>query len=129
MVIQVINKNRGFVISESCGVVDSFFSRFRGLMLSGPRDLVLVSPREDIKSSTIHMLFMRFPIDVMWLDSKRVVVDIRKNIKANSLEIFRPEKPARFVVELGVGKLGTTDVGDGIEFSHTGPAKPLHQPL
>ena len=129
MVIQVLNKSRGFVISESCEVANSFFSRFRGLMLSGPKDLVLVSPREDIKSSSVHMLFMRFPIDVAWLNSKMVVVDIRKNIKPNSLGIFRPSKPAKFVVELGVRKLGTTDVGDRIEFSHPGPAKPLHQPL
>ncbi len=129
MVIQVLNKSRGFVISESCGVADSFFSRFRGLMLSKPRDLVLVSPREDIKSSAIHMLFMRFPIDAVWVDSKMIVVDIKKNIKPNSLGIFRPGKPAKFVVELGVGKLGTTEVGDIIEFSHPGPAEPLHQPL
>jgi len=129
MVIQVLNKSRGFVISESCGVADSFFSRFRGLMLSGPKDLVLVSPREDIKSSAIHMLLMGFPIDVIWLDSKMVVVDIKKNIKPNSLGIFKPGAPAKFVVELGVGKLGTTGVGDRVEFSHPGPAKPLHQPL
>ena len=129
MVIQVLNKSRGFVISESCDVADSFFSRFRGLMLSGPKDLVLVSPREDIKSSTIHMLFMRFPIDVIWVDSDMVVIEIKKGIKPNSLKIFKPKKPAKFVVELGIGKLGTTDVGDRIEFSHPGPAKPLHQPL
>ncbi|MBU4201843.1 MAG: DUF192 domain-containing protein [Candidatus Altiarchaeales archaeon] len=129
MVIQVLNKSRGFVISESCDVADSFFSRFRGLMLSGPKDLVLVSPREDIKSSTIHMLFMRFPIDVIWVDSDMVVIEIKKGIKPNSLKIFKPKKPAKFVVELGIGKLGTTDVGDRIEFSHPDPAKPLHQPL
>jgi len=129
MVMKVLNKSRGFVISEFCGVADSFFSRFRGLMLSRPKDLILVSPREDIKSSTIHTLFMRFPIDVIWVNSKMVVVDIRKGIEPNSLKIFRSEKPAKFVLELGVGKLGTTEMGDRIEFSHPSPSDPLHQSL
>jgi len=129
MVMKVLNRSRGFAISESCEVADSFFSRFRGLMLSGPKDLVLVSPREDIASSAIHMLFMRFPIDVAWLNSKMVVVDIRKKLSPNSLGIFKPNKPAKFVIELRTGKLGTTEIGDMIELSHPGPAKPLHQPL
>jgi len=110
--VVVVNTIRSFVISEDCGVASSFFSRFRGLMFSRPRDLVLVSPREDINSSAIHMLFMRFPIDVVWMNSDMVVVDIRKKIRPNRLKIFKPCLPAKFVVELGVGELGTTEVGD-----------------
>lgn len=129
MVMKVLNRSKGFVISDSCKVADSFFSRFGGLMLSRPKDLVLVSPREGIKSSAIHMLFMRFPIDVIWVNSEMVVIEIKKGIKPNSLKIFRPGKPAKFVIELGVGKLGTTEVGDKIGFSHPSPANPLHQSL
>jgi len=112
----IFNRSKGFVISEDCGIADSFFSRFRGLMLSKPKDLVLVSPREDINSSAIHMLFMRFPIDVIWLNSNMVVVDVRKRIQPNRLKIFKSRSSAKFVVELEVGKLGTTGVGDKLEF-------------
>ncbi len=116
--MKIFNRSKGLIISESCKIARSFLSRFRGLMLSEPGDMVLISPREDVKSSAIHTLFMRFPIDVIWMNSERVVVDIKKGIKPNSLKIFKPQKPAKFVIELRVGKLGTTEAGDEVEFMY-----------
>jgi uncharacterized membrane protein (UPF0127 family) len=121
--LKIVNRDRGIIISDNADVADSFFSRLRGLMFSHPRDLVLVSPKEDIDSSTIHMIFMKFPIDVLWLDSKMMVVDIKMGVppfsilKGETRRIYRPGKAARYVVELGIGKLGTTMIGDKIEFA------------
>ncbi len=104
-------------------------------MLSKPRDLVLVSPREDIGSSTIHMLFMRFSIDVIWLDSRNRVVDLQRNIKPFSplkpgtWRIYRPKNPAKYVIELGVEKIDEVDVGDKIKFLHPEASEALHDPL
>ncbi len=121
--MRILNKTRGFVISEDAGVVESFFERLLGLTFSEPRDLVLICPEEDKKSSSIHMCFMRFPVDVLWLDSKKGVVDIGKKVPPISItnpktwRIYTPEKSAKFVVEIGAGDIGKTDVGDTIGFS------------
>lgn len=54
----------------------------------------------------IWMLFMRFPIDVYFLDKDGTVLDKAKNIKSISLlkastwKIYRPKKPCRYAVEM-----------------------------
>lgn len=91
-------------------------------MFSRKKDIVLVSPRENIASSSIHMFFMRFPIDVVWLNSDMVVVDLKKSIlpfnplNRKTWNIYKPRKPARYVIELGVGNSDGAEIGDVLEF-------------
>jgi uncharacterized membrane protein (UPF0127 family) len=107
------NTRTGTVISSEAGVASSFLSRLVGLMLSKPRDLILVSPTEDIKSSSIHMMFMLYPIDVIWLNTEKQVVEVRRNIpafnilKPSTWRIYHPKKPAKYVIELGRNHLIT----------------------
>jgi uncharacterized membrane protein (UPF0127 family) len=107
------NTRTGTVISSEAGVASSFLSRAIGLMLSQPRDLILISPREDIESSSIHMMFMRYTIDVIWLDANKQVDEVRKNIpafnilKQSTWRIYRPKKAAKYVIELGKNRLIT----------------------
>lgn len=120
--MKIVNKNKDFVISDNAHIADSLLSRFLGLMFSKPKDMILVSPREDVVCSSIHMLFMKFPIDVLWLDSRMRVVDIKKKIlpldifKRKTWGIYKPRNPAKYVIELGNGKIGNTEIGDEIEF-------------
>src|SRR4030042_4786163 len=63
---RAVNETRGTVVAEDVGVADGVWSRFWGLM--GRRSLpegggLLLRP-----SSSIHTAFMRFPIDVVFLD-------------------------------------------------------------
>ena len=91
-------------------------------MLSAPADLVLVSPEEGIEYSSIHMLFMRFPIDVLWLDAQMKVVDIARNIppvdsfKPGTWKIYQPKKDAKYVIEIALKPLPPAEIGDIIEF-------------
>ncbi len=114
--VKITNKTQDFAISENAKLADSFFGRFRGLMLSAPKDIVLVSPKETIAHSSIHMLFMRFPIDVIWLSSEMVVVDIQRKLKPNTMKISKPQKAAKYVVEIGHGDAGKTKIGDTLGF-------------
>lgn len=66
---------RGHVVCERCAVADRAPARMRGLL--GRHDLpagegVLLRP-----ASSIHTHFMRFAIDVVFLDSDLRVVDVR----------------------------------------------------
>ena len=62
-------------------MADSFATRFRGLMLR-PRDFLpmgtglLIAP-----CNSIHMMFMRFPIDVVYLAEDYTVVKVARNIR------------------------------------------------
>ena len=90
-------------------------------MFSDKKDLVLDHGFDDIQSAAIHMIFMKYPIDVVWVDNNMTVVDLEKQVKpfnpvkVETWRIYKPKKPTRYVVELGKGKLGTTEIGDKIE--------------
>ena len=120
--MKVINAAKKRVLSEGAGHAKSFFQRLRGLMLSRPRDLVIECPRAGIAESSIHMTFMRFSIDAVWVDEKMRVVDVQRNLPPNlppnplKFKIYRPPKPAKFVVELEAGKAGDTEAGDEVKF-------------
>ncbi len=124
--MQVVNKTKNEVISSNIETACSILSRIRGLMLSKPKDLILVSPREDITSSAIHMMFMLYPIDVIWVSSEQMVVDLKKKIpaynplKPRTWKTYKPKTAAKYVIELGRGDLGNTEIGDKIRFLHAG---------
>lgn len=121
--MKLINLSKGKVISSEITLASSFFGRLKGLMFTfRARDLILVSHFPSISSATIHMLFMFYPLDVIWLDENKRVVDIQKNIppfnpmKPKTWRIYSPKKPAKYVVELGRGKSNGVEIGDLLAF-------------
>jgi hypothetical protein len=76
---RIVNETRGTVVAEDVRVADGVWSRFWGLM--GRRSLpegggLLLRP-----SSSIHTAFMRFPIDVVFLDRELRVVKVVPEMK------------------------------------------------
>ena len=118
-----MNKTRGIVLSENARLADSFGSRLKGLMFSDRRDLVIKAMREGITESSIHMMFMKYPIDVIWADKTMTVVEVMKKIpphnatKPGTWRVYKPEKPALYVIELGKGSASKTQRGDKVEFT------------
>lgn len=82
----------------------SIFSRVMGLMFKKDFDdaLVLVMPYTS-RLNGIHTCFMRFPIDVYFLDEDCNTVDVKKNIKPWNVGVY-PSKPAKYIVEVKSGK-------------------------
>ncbi|NJE01026.1 DUF192 domain-containing protein [Thermococcus sp. JdF3] len=93
-------------------LADSFFKRFRGLMLVRHVNhaLVFVLPTETRANASIHMFFMLSDIDVIWLDSTRRVVDFKT---ARKWRLYTPRKPAKYIIEGPVGIIKTLDVEEG----------------
>ena len=115
--MKITNKTRKTVI-EDAKEARSFLSRMKGLMLTKkPQTLVLVSPEQSITDSSIHMWFMRQPIDVIWLNKEFKVVDIYENAKPWALKIFRPKLSAKYVVECPIGTIKRTKTKEGDIFS------------
>lgn len=115
----LFNKTKKKKIVARVKIAGSFFRRFRGLMLENKKnfDYALVFPfeKESRLEASIHMLFMRFPIDVLWLDARRHVVDKRAALKPWMLHAA-PKKAAAFIVELPQGKAKGTSIGDIISW-------------
>jgi uncharacterized protein len=87
-------------------VAKSFHARFRGLMLtpSLARGTGLLFAR----TSSVHTHFMRYPIDVVFLDAERRVVSIRHMLRPWR---FASARGAASALELAAGecaRLGLT---------------------
>lgn len=103
----LFNKTKKNKIISRVKIADSFFLRFKGLMFEKKKrfDYALVFPLESKGrlEASIHMLFMFFPIDVLWLDEQKRVVDKREALKPWILNAT-PKKAAKYIIELPQGK-------------------------
>jgi len=79
------------------------------------RGLVLVANEESRLGTAIDMLFVFFPIDVLWVDSRKRVVDVRRRVKPFT-PLAIPKKAARYVVELPAGTARHIKPGNQIKF-------------
>lgn len=97
-------------------VADSFEERVKGLSglpeLGKNRGLIFAYSHKDTHG--IWMKDMHFPIDIIWLDEELRVVDIEKDVSPDTYpETFRPETPARYVLEVNAGFAEKHDVNIG----------------
>lgn len=96
----------------------SFWCHFRGLMLQSSiaedEGLLFVTNRPSIVNATIHMLFMRFSIAVVWLDPHYKVVDA-KLAKPWRLA-YAPKGPAQYYIEAHPKLLERVKIGDVLTF-------------
>jgi uncharacterized membrane protein (UPF0127 family) len=62
--------------------------------------------------SSIHMVFVFFPISVFWLDRNGIIVD--KKLARPFRFFYLPRRPARFVLELHASKFDCARIGDAL---------------
>ena len=89
---------------------DTFFKRFKGLM--GKKDFNNVLVFTNLTDSSIHTMFMRFEIDVYFIDENMRVFD-KATLKP--WRFYKPERQAKYIIETKKGML-ELDVNDKIEF-------------
>jgi len=108
---KIINKTKGIIISDDCIICESILSKARGMMgLKKPLSLVFKFKKMAIVS--LHMYFVKFPIDVMFIDFDNKVVEVKRDFRPG--ETYTPKNKAAYVVELSVGSLDGTEEGDEI---------------
>jgi uncharacterized membrane protein (UPF0127 family) len=118
MEMSVINKTKNTDLGES-EVADTFFSRLRGTMFKKElhRGLILSLPSDRSRSgSAIHMFFVRFPLDIIFTDKNKKVVD---TVSIDPWKTYTPKKPAKYVIEMkkGIIKESNTEIGDELDFT------------
>jgi len=111
--LKIINKTSNITIAEKAVVANSFLSRLVGLLNRRflPKGEALIIT----KCKSIHMFFMKFPIDAIFVDKNNHVVGIVKNIKPFQLSpVFIS---SNYVIEAPVGTIvkARVAIGDNIE--------------
>jgi len=117
-------RSTGVVVVSGARWCDSFFSRLRGLMfrerLNPGEALILVEPSESRAATSIHMLFVSFPIAAIWINSKGRVVD---KVEAQPWRpYYAPREPARYTLEAAPALLEKISIGDEFDFEDASPA-------
>lgn len=102
------NVTRGTVLADRVQPADTFGLRLRGLMFRpalAEGEGLLIRPCKGV-----HTHFMRFPIDVLFLDAVGRVVEIVPALKPWRQSPYVRDAVA--VVELAAGAAGATEPGD-----------------
>ena len=112
------NRSTGEQIAGRVVRCDTFWKRGRGLMFRrgiGEDEVYLfVEGRESVAQTAIHMLFVFFPIAVVWLDRERRVVD--KALAKPFRPYYAPSGPAQYFLEGQPSLLDRVSVGDALDF-------------
>jgi len=103
-----IRTTEGTIVCERCEIPESSLGRMRGLVgRSGlePGTGMLID-----SAPSVHMFFMRFPIDVVFLDRDRNVVGVRHGLRP-----WRAAGARRAVaaLELPAGAAGAAGLEEG----------------
>ncbi len=110
--MRIINQTRNAVIAEQAEVADTALSRLKGLLgresLPAGQGLVITDCR------SIHMLFMRFAIDVIFVDRKDKAIGLVRNIKPFRFSPYFWR--AAYCIELPPGTIdaASTALGDTV---------------
>jgi uncharacterized membrane protein (UPF0127 family) len=121
----IINKTKNTILAKEIEIADNSGKRARGLMfrdsLPENQALLMVFPKDS--NHKIWMFGMKFPLDLVFLDSGKRVIEIHKNIKPMNLnprtwKTYCSGKHAKYVLELypGTVKKTRTEPGDLIGF-------------
>jgi uncharacterized membrane protein (UPF0127 family) len=96
----------------------TFLTRGFGLMFHPPltedEAYVFVERQESRSLTTITMLFVFFPLAVIWLDAHKTVVD--KVLARPFHPSYAPRQPAQYYLECHPTVLERVQIGDQLEF-------------
>ena len=89
---------------------DTFFKRFKGLM--GKKDFDHIMVFTNLTDSSIHTMFMRFEIDIYFVDKNGVIFD---KVTLRPWKFYKPKKHAKYIIETEKNKLNLK-IGDKLDF-------------
>jgi uncharacterized protein len=112
-----LNRTRHSYLARHLRIADTHWSRLCGLMGADAGSFPVGQGLWIVPSRGVHTFAMRFPIDVVYLDSDKVVVHLEKNLKPWRLAPVRLR--ATSVLELPGNTLTSTKtaIGDEIEIA------------
>ena len=110
----LVVQRSGRILAHRVTLRRSFRERSLGLMFRREIDpeeaMVFCLPRSGIREAGVHMLFVPFPLALVWLDEGCRVVD---RVLARPWQMgYRPTAPSRYFVEAHSSRLNLVQEGD-----------------
>ena len=117
--ILVLNQSRMIDTAPRVVYCDTFITQLRGLTfrprLGRDEGLVLAGRRDSRLDSSIHMLFVRFDLAVVWINSNMMVVD--KTLAKSWRPAYFSKHPAKYVLEIHPDRWDDFEMGDTVKFN------------
>jgi len=111
-------KSNGKTIMKKIKHAKTTWQRTKGLMFEDKKKfdyaLIFDFPIESKIGTSLHMIFVFFPIDVLFLNKEKKVVD--KVTLPPFQPNYTPRKAAKYVIEMPQGKAKTVKIGNKIEW-------------
>jgi len=107
--MRIINQTRSVTLAEDAALADTFPKRIQGLL--GRKELKTGQALIIWPCNSIHTYFMRFPIDVLFVNKDNQVVSVIPSLKPYRLSPIYLK--SCFVVELPSGSIKSTLTSPG----------------
>ena len=111
-----ITNSKGKIICKECKECKSIWSKGRGLMFTKKIKPLIMEFKKEQKVS-LHMGFVFYPIDVIYLNDKFKVVELKERFKP--FTIYNPKNKAKYIMELEEGKIQKNKIKVGDTFIKT----------
>jgi len=108
----IINKTKNIIISKKEKLCKNIFSQTKGLMFSKKQTLIFSWKKE--KKQPIHMFFVFFPIDLLYLNKNKEIIEIKTSLKPFST--YHPLHPAKYLIESPAKTITKIKLKDKLEF-------------
>jgi uncharacterized protein len=105
-------RDDGAVVCARCAVADTAWSRMKGLL--GRRGLDDGEGLLIVPTGSIHMFFMRFPIDAVFLDRELRILKVVPDLKPWRVAA---KKGAKQVLEIAAGEAGRRGLEPGMQLT------------
>lgn len=114
--IKISNLTRQTVLAENAEIAKTSAARQKGLL--GRTGLPEGGGLWIVPCESVHTFFMKFPIDLVYIDRKHIVKKVRRNVRPWRISACLT---AHSIIELPVGAIhrSRTTPGDKLEFSAT----------
>jgi len=114
MVLRVGKK----VLMKNVRFASNTWERTKGLMFEDKKNfnyaLIFEFLMESKIGCSLHMLFVFFPIDVLFLDKNKIIVD--KTTLTPFILNYTPKKAAKYVIEMPEKKISQLRIGQKVEW-------------
>ena len=91
--MKIYKKNKAMV--KETRLIKSFFKQVLGLRFSRQRNLIFEFKKE--RKEIIDMFFVFYPIDLVFLNNKKEVVELKNNLKPFS--VYNSKNKAKYILE------------------------------
>ncbi|MFH0700832.1 MAG: DUF192 domain-containing protein [Candidatus Woesearchaeota archaeon] len=107
----ILNKTKNKTISKKEIICKSLFSQGIGLMFHRRQNLIMIFPKE--RTVQLHNFFVFYSIDVLLLDEKMRIVEIKRNFRP--FTCWNSQQKGKYLLELAF--FGECARGDVLEIN------------